>query len=80
MSDINNHRRGPAVAGQEMSNFFDRLLGGGESDADGRAISQRLQPLQRERQVRAALVVRYGMDFVNDDGLDMAQNRATRAS
>ena len=74
------HRRstgaGAAVAGQEMSHFFDRLLGGGKADAHRRTISQRLQPLQRKRQVRAALVVGHGVDFVDDDGFDIAQNRA----
>ena len=59
-----------------MRDFFDRLLGGRKPDAHRRAIGQRLQPLQRERQVRAALVVGDGVDFVHDDGLDIAQNRA----
>ena len=36
VSDIHDHRRRPAVAGQEVGDFFDGLLGGGKSDAHGR--------------------------------------------
>ena len=39
-------------------------------------MSQSFQPLQRKRQMRAALVVGHGVDFVDDDGLDIAQNGA----
>ena len=53
-------------AGQESRHVFQRLLGGGESDALQRPAGQRLQPLQRERQMRAALVPHEGVDLVHD--------------
>ena len=74
--DIDDHRSRPAVAGQKVRDFFDRLLGRGKPDAHRRTIGQRFQPLQRKRQMRAALVVGDGVDFVDDDGFDIAQNRA----
>jgi hypothetical protein len=36
----------------------------------------RLQTLQREREMRAALVVGHGVDFVHDHGFDIAQDGA----
>ena len=77
VSDVHNHRRRPAVSGQEVSNFLDWFLGRGKSDAHRGTIRQSLQPLQRERQVRATLVVRYSVDFVHNNGFDIAQNGAT---
>ena len=67
---------GASVAGQKVSNFFDRLLGGGKANANRRTMRQRFQPLQRQRQMRAALVIRHGVDFIDDHGFDIAQNRA----
>ena len=66
----------PAVAGKEMSDFFDRLLGRGKPDAHRRTIGQRLQPFERKRQMRAALVVGDRVDFIDDDGFDVAQDGA----
>ena len=41
----------------------------------GRPVAQRLEPLEREREVRAALVARDGVDLVDDHRLDRAQER-----
>ncbi len=80
MSNIDDYRRWPAVAGQEVSDFFNRLLGCGEPDAHRRSIGQRFQSLQRKRQMCAALVIGDGVDFVNDNGFNIAQNRTTSLS
>ena len=53
-------------AGQESRHVFQRLLGGGKPDALQRLAGQRLQALQREREMRAALVPHEGMDLVHD--------------
>ena len=56
----------------------------------GRALAERVQPLERQRQVRAALVARHGVDLVDDHRAHAAQalaalrrpspgGRATRA-
>ena len=42
----------------------------------GRVVAQRLEPLEREREVRAALVARDGVDLVDDHRLDRAQRVA----
>jgi hypothetical protein len=75
-------------AGQECADQLDRVLRGGEADALRRraaagekragrepvlAADQGVQPFERERQVSAALVVGDGVDFVDDDGADVAQ-------
>ena len=39
----------------------------------GAGVAQRLEPLEGEREVRAALVARDGVDLVDDDRLDRAQ-------
>ncbi len=58
-----------------MRNFFDRLLRRRQADAR-RAVRQQVEPLKRNREVRAALVIGDRMDFVDDDGLDMAKDDA----
>ena len=45
----------------------------------GPPVAQRLEPLEREREVRAALVAGDGVDLVDDDGLDRAQRARGRA-
>ncbi len=42
----------------------------------GGRCGQRFQPFERKRQMRAAFVVGHGVNFVDDDGLDIAQNGA----
>jgi len=72
VSDVDHGRHGP-ISDEEPGDRFDRPLGRGQSDALGRMGRQRLQPFQRQRQMRAALVGRHGMDLIHDDGPDGLQ-------
>ena len=79
MADVDDHGIGPRHllgAAKKWATLFDRLLRRGKADAHGRAMSQRFQPFERQREMRAALVVGHGVDFVHDHGLDIAQDRA----
>ena len=58
-----------------MGDFFDRLLRGRQSDARG-PIRKQVQPFERKRKMRAALVVGDGVNLVDDHRLDVAENRA----
>ena len=40
------------------------------------ALANQIETLQRDRKVRSAFIVGYGMNLVNDDGFDVAQNLA----
>src|SRR5262249_27526130 len=52
-------------ADEEVADVFQRFLGRGESDAlKGRA-DERLQPFERQRQVRPTLVAGKGVDLVD---------------
>ena len=64
------------VAGKKTRDVFDRLLRRRQPDAHGRALGQRFQSLQRQREVHAALVIGHGVDFVHDYGFDIAQDGA----
>ena len=66
-----------AVADEQPRDGLDRALRGRQADALRRRVAQRLEPLEREREVRAALVARDGVDLVDDHGVDGAQQRAT---
>ena len=77
---VHDHAPGGAVrlhvggADQEAGDLLDRALGGREADAVQIPPDQRLQPLQRQRQVGAALVVRHGVDLVHDHRADVLQH------
>ena len=58
---------------QEAADVGQRLLRGAQPDALARAC-ERLQPLERERQVRPALVAEHGVDFVHDHRADGSQH------
>jgi hypothetical protein len=59
---------------QEARHLFQRPLRGGEADAlQGAPPRQRLQPLQRERQMRAALGGNQRVNLVDDDRVHGAQ-------
>src|SRR5256714_10350185 len=47
-----------------------------EADARRPPVAERLEPFQREREVRAALVAGDGVDLVDDDGLGRPQRFA----
>ena len=47
-----------------------------QADALQRPVDEALQPLERQREMGAALRARHGMDLVDDDGLDAPQRLA----
>ena len=55
-----------AGADEEMRHLLDRLLRCREADAEQRVAAKRGEALQREREMRAALVGRHRMDLVDD--------------
>ena len=61
---------------RKLRHLFERMLRRREADPLRRLLAQRRQPLQRERQVRAALVRHERVDLVDDDRLDAAQRLA----
>ena len=66
---------------QELRHLLDGLLRRGQADALHGLRGIRRQPLERERQMRAALGLRHGVDFVDDHGAHgRAASRAPRRS
>ena len=63
---------------QEARNLLQRALRGGETDALQAASAEMLQALQRERQMRAALGGHEGVNLIDDDGFDRAQQLGAR--
>ena len=66
------------AAGEEARDLLDRAHGGRQPDALGRLRQHRVEPLEGEREVRAALGAGHGVHLVDDDGLDAAQRLARR--
>ena len=64
------------VAGDEAADLLERALRRREADPLRGPLQQRVEPLQRERQMRAALGAGDGVDLVDDHGLDPAQRLA----
>jgi hypothetical protein len=64
----------PARAGQEAPHLVEGLHRGAEADALERRRGERLEPLQRQRQVRAPLVAHQRVDLVDDHGADGLQH------
>ncbi len=65
-----------ATTHQKASDFLDRPLRGRQTDALQPVPGKRFQALDREGQVRAALVVRHRMDLVHDQRLSRPQHGA----
>ena len=65
-----------AGAGEELRDQLDRLLRRREPDARHGPGRQRVEPLERQREMRAALVVRHRVNLVHDDGADGPENGA----
>ena len=59
-----------AAAGQEPGDLLDRPDRGGQADPLGRALEQGVEPLEAEREVRAALGAGDRVHLVEDDRLD----------
>ncbi len=79
MARVNDRHRftGP-LADEETRHLVQRLHGGRQTDAHRRPLAQRLQPFQRQHQVRTALAAGHRMQFVDDHALDRLQHRAAR--
>ena len=71
------HRRHPAEEGRHL---LDRAYRRGQTDPLRGAGQQRVQPLQRERQMSAALGARHRVHLVDDDRLHPAQRLPRRGS
>jgi hypothetical protein len=68
------------IPDQEAGDFLDGFLGGGQADALHGLRCVGAQPLQGQRQVRAALGLGDGVDFVDDHGAYGAQHLAPGAA
>ena len=75
VAGVDDRRQRP-VADEQPADRLDRALRGRQADAVRARVAQRLEPLEREREVRAALVARDRVDLVDDDRLDRAQRVA----
>ena len=76
MADIHDRTgAGGPLPVRKSRDLLDRLLRGRKPMRNG-WFAEQLQPLERKRQVRAALVVGDGVNFVHDHRLDIAQNLA----
>ena len=63
-------------AAEEARDFFERALRGGKADALEAAAGEMFQALERQRKMRAALGRNEGVNFVEDDGVDGAEEFA----
>ena len=62
---------------EEAADLLERVLRGAQADPlDRRPPAWRLEALERQREVRAALGVRDGVDLVDDHRLDAAEHLA----
>ena len=63
-----------AAAGEEAGDLLHRPDGRGQPDPLRRPIQQRVQPVERDRQVRTAFGAGDGVHLVDDDGPDAGQH------
>ena len=73
---VDDHRIGPAGARDEPADHFDRLLRRGEADPRNGPADERVQALEGERQMGAALIVGDRVNLVDDDGADRPEDAA----
>ena len=66
----------PVISNEKLADKLHRLLRSGKANARRRFISQRFQPLERKREVRAALIVGNRVNFIHNDRLDRAKQLA----
>src|SRR5271156_6621488 len=71
--DLHDYGRGAFAAGEKLADEFDGFLRGGEADAGERLRGERFQTFQRKGEVRAALVVCDGVNFVHNQRANCAQ-------
>ena len=67
------------ASAEEPRHLVDRTHRRRQADALRRGLEHRIQPLERHRQVRAALGRRHRVDLVDDHGLDAREGLARRA-
>jgi hypothetical protein len=67
-----------STAAEEGTDFLDRTHRGGQADPLGGSVQQGVQPLQGQREVRAALGGGDRVHLVNDHGVDSAQRLSGR--
>ena len=65
-------------AREKARQHVDRLRRRRDADARRRPLAERFEPLERQRQMRAALVARERVDFVDDDRAHRAQHVPAR--
>ena len=63
--------------GEKSCYFIQGSLRRGKTNALGRCLAQQLQPLERERQMRAALGAGDSVYFIDDHGPDAAEHATT---
>ena len=78
IDDLHPARRLADEAAQEPRRLLERALRGGQPDALRRLVGDLLEPLEREREMGAALGGRHRVDLVDDHGLDALQRLACR--
>ena len=66
-------------ADQKPGDLVDRPLRGRQADPHRRRSHKCVEPFQRQRQVRAALVAGQGVDFIDDHRLARPQHLAALA-
>src|SRR5713101_1778048 len=70
MADLHDGGIVVVRASQEVRNRLDGFLRGGEADAGESLAGELVQALERKGQMRAALVVSNGVNFIDDNGFD----------
>ena len=78
IDDADGPRRVADVAAEEPGGLLERALRGRQPDPLRRTVGDLLEPLERERQVRAALRGGHRVDLVDDHRLDALQRVARR--
>ena len=79
VAGVDDCRAAGRVADEQPGHRLDRALRGGQADTRGAPLAERLEPLEREGEVRAALVAGEGVDLVDDHRLDRARALAARS-
>ena len=76
VSDVDDGGR-RSVTDKQARHRLDRLLRSGEPNPSGPGVAQRLEALEREREVRTPLVSRDGVDLIEDHGLSGGEHAST---
>ena len=74
IGNLHNRRLGAIRARQELTHQFDGISRGGKADPRRWLFREPFQPFQRQRQVRAALIVGNRVNLIHNHRLDRFQN------